>query len=651
MGMSALRQANAAITQMLVGRGIQITQRGSDAYVIANSVTHKPQLINLPFLPDDAPDALVAATQGYIDHEAGHVLFTDWAVRSEAVREGLSTSHNIVEDVFVERSMETAFPGSWANLDRLHELFVGGITPALLREAGADEARALGALAVPAVRALAGQPRFVSFMDEGGHWHRPSLVAFLNAFGEVARAKLPSLQSSAECLEVARLLEAALRAGMQAATVPPATATEPRPDATGGSGAKPAGPGTGRGGGSERDGAAADEGGVASKAGRRRDSTSSGGGKAAARGTARRSGPGRSDAADRGTGPLAATDPFSSAVAKAISERAKETVGQAAYRVFTTDFDVIAPLAICGQYEDAWLADLDASVSQTVGALQKRLERAMAARAAVRTVVGCKSGRLHSGSLHKLALGDDRVFRRKQEAAAKDSAISLLIDNSGSMEGPKMKVAMMAGYALSQTAERLGLPCECLGFTTTHEIDPRLVTGLSPVRPSPSDGVEYSRTVALHIPIYKGFNERFGPLVRRRFAAGATGQWFCHSNIDGESVGIAAGRLLRRRETRRVLIVLSDGVPSAGRVADLHAHLHATVKAVTKAGIELLGIGIGNNFVDKFYPRSCSLNDVSELPEIVMGQLGWMLGAGRMPGLAMPIEQSRVRRRRRRDDA
>ncbi len=680
MSIVRLRDANALTTQILVGRGITVTQRGSGAYVSADPVTQEPILLNLPLLPDDAEEALVDAVQGFIDHEAGHVLFSDWLVRAEAVSQGLASSHNLIEDCFVERLMADAYLGSAANLEKLHRFFVSDITPGLLREVGEDQVRAFEVLVVPAVRALAGQRLFVEFMNEGRHWKRPSLKAFLGTFGPTGRDRLPRLRSSAECLDVARLLEDALRAGRAAAESTP-TVTEAEASGSASPGLAPEGDAAEPEGSSDGSGGS---GGSGAKAARdesrdveQRSSGSEGTDVSSGTGAnfedptvvgERRGGttspvvagdadspscqgfkPKASEAGSGGTGtslPNAlASDPFSTAVARAISERAEAATARSPYRIWSRDLDVIAPLAICEGYDDQWLIDLDGSVSETVGVLQRRFERAMAARSASRMTAGFKSGRLHAASLHKIATGDDRLFRRRQETVRTDAAISLLIDNSGSMLGDKMLLAMMAGYGLTQTAERVGIACECLGFTTCGGSPDAFEGGREA-----SGGVAYSRWDPLHLPIYKAFDERFSPLVRRRFAAAAEGQWFCDANVDGESVAIAARRLLARREPRKVLIVVSDGRPSAGARKDLRAHLHATVKAVMRAGIELIGIGIGDDAVRTFYPRAIVLGRIEELPAAVMGELDWMIGVGGSARARPKAPASKVRDRRRRRD-
>jgi cobaltochelatase CobT len=99
------------------------------------------------------------------------------------------------------------------------------------------------------------------------------------------------------------------------------------------------------------------------------------------------------------------------------------------------------------------------------------------------------------------------------------------------------------------------------------------------------------------------------------------------NNIDGECIEVAARRLLSRRETGKVMIVLSDGMPAC-HTDDSHAlnkHLKDTVQAVMKAGVNVVGIGIQSDAVKKFYPKSCVIHSVSELPDRVMKELRHLL--------------------------
>ena len=98
------------------------------------------------------------------------------------------------------------------------------------------------------------------------------------------------------------------------------------------------------------------------------------------------------------------------------------------------------------------------------------------------------------------------------------------------------------------------------------------------------------------------------------------------NNVDGESVEIAARRLLSRKENGKVMIVLSDGYPAAsGDSGKLNDHLKEVVKESMCAGINVVGIGIQSDSVKSFYPKSVVINDVDELPKTVIQELRHLL--------------------------
>ncbi len=317
---------------------------------------------------------------------------------------------------------------------------------------------------------------------------------------------------------------------------------------------------------------------------------------------------------------------FEDALTKMITDEASRQTRDADYRVFSKDFDVIQNHKVSDYYQDRWLTELDDKTRHMVGVMQKDVERMMAQRSRVVQIPGFRSGRLHSSGLHRLMVNDDRVFRRKQEANATDTVVGLLVDNSGSMRGSKTEVAMSAAFALSMTLERVRISHECIGFTTTR---PGSGHSYAVVRAEETRlGRSFSRSEAVLMPIYKGFDERLTPAVKKRFADVVGHEGFLANNIDGEAVEVASQRLLQRKEKRKVLIVLSDGFPSAAGIAsELYSHLHKAVDQASKAGIEVIGIGIQSNAVKTFYPKHVVLNDLNKLPSTVMGEIKRILTA------------------------
>jgi cobalamin biosynthesis protein CobT len=201
-----------------------------------------------------------------------------------------------------------------------------------------------------------------------------------------------------------------------------------------------------------------------------------------------------------------------------------------------------------------------------------------------------------------------------------------LVDNSGSMGGRKTKTAMSAAYALSSTLERVKVAHECIGFTTGSG-GPGYSSSVISAE-SHRIGRSFSRTEPVYMPIFKTFEERLTPVVKKRFAEAVGNQNFLANNIDGEAVETAYMRLLKRKERRKVLIVLSDGFPACyGNASELYSHLHKAVADATKSGVQVIGIGIMSNAVKTFYPNHVVLNELEKLPLTVMGELKRILTA------------------------
>jgi cobalamin biosynthesis protein CobT len=278
-------------------------------------------------------------------------------------------------------------------------------------------------------------------------------------------------------------------------------------------------------------------------------------------------------------------------------------------------------------FKSRYIVELEEQTRALTGVMQKDIERMMAAQARVFNVAGQRSGRLNSAGLHRLTAGDPRVFSRREEIRAKDTAVSLLSDCSGSMKGSPMATALSASYALASVLERCNIPSECMGFTTVQSYGQGCVMSEDRVRQFSADlanetqksGMRFSRTIPIYMPIFKDFNERLNADVKKRFAYQRKHQPFMGANVDGESLEYAAMRLARRKEKRKVIIVLSDGFPAGARNDD--EHLKHMVERLTNMGYDLVGIGIESDAVERFYDNHIVLKSVDDLPRAVMGEL------------------------------
>lgn len=303
---------------------------------------------------------------------------------------------------------------------------------------------------------------------------------------------------------------------------------------------------------------------------------------------------------------------------------------------YTRDFDKIGPAPSDGEWD---VAKFEEKVRRQTGVMQKDLQRMIVARAQSFHVGGHRSGKLNAPALHRTAAGDERIFRRKHVQETKATAITLLVDQSGSMssgwndKGPsKIQTAMEAAWAFADILDRLKIPNEVLGFTTQmfdggydeyqrvqKEVDKMYVdTGL------PQGCIRLMPTV---MRVYKGFAERFGIEQKRRMIRIVKTEEDMGANNDAMALEYASGRLLMRQEPRKIMIVFSDGQPADDGVhSNVIGHtMKATIARLAKQGVETIGVGIQDESVRAYYPKAMVLQRVEQLPGLVMKELRKLL--------------------------
>jgi cobalamin biosynthesis protein CobT len=313
---------------------------------------------------------------------------------------------------------------------------------------------------------------------------------------------------------------------------------------------------------------------------------------------------------------------FSDAIQKAFSN-----ADPTEFRVFTRDYDELVDIE--GVNDQTSIAEIDTAVAKSTGPLMKDLRRMIAARSQVQRIPGMRRGRLHGPNLHRILSGDDRVFTRKEEAQSLDTAISLVVDCSGSMAGDRMKLAMETAYSLGSVLSRLGIQFECLGFTDNYS-DPRVTNKSYKKEAEAADAVaKIIRAVPITMPRFKEFSERWNQPVQRRFAQvfNADGGYGCGvrfgSTPEGCGMEFAARRLLRRKEARKIMIVMTDGEPGGHvfnpqSMNDHWAYKRQSaemVKAIEAAGVDLVGIGIQHAGPTGYYTNSMVIQSLDEMPK------------------------------------
>jgi cobaltochelatase CobT len=298
------------------------------------------------------------------------------------------------------------------------------------------------------------------------------------------------------------------------------------------------------------------------------------------------------------------------------------------YKAFTTRFDeMIEAGELC---DDAELNRLRAYLDQQIGGLQgvvtklaNRLQRRLMAQQARSWDFDQEEGLLDAARLARVVVNPRHAlsFKIERETDFKDTVVSLLIDNSGSMRGRPIAIAAICADILARTLERCGVATEILGFTTrAWKGGQSRELWLSDGRP-PHPG----RLNDLRHIVYKRAGE---PYRRARRNLGLMmREGLLKENIDGEALLWAHQRLLARPEERRILMVISDGAPvddstaSANGGTYLERHLREVIGWIEqKSPVELAAIGIGHD-VTRYYDRAVTIMDAEQLGGAMIEQL------------------------------
>ena len=602
------------LTELLSGAKVKVRFSGANAQTLFNQSTGKPTEIILPLIPGSADKDVISSYHGYLDHEVGHVLFTKLtpvSIKSFDPRV-VQTFFNIIEDARIERLMCKSFRGSAHNLEKLYEKVFDKANQASIECSDFTKGETVIDASVYAVRALMGQRYFADAVAE-----HPTLNAFTTLIGEHFQSDLNAVVTTDDAIRVAKKMVDFF--GIKETTemkegAPSDVATETSEEGTSGE-AK-----------SGEDAANKDQKSAKSKTvskktkGKKSESAGKGEeGKSdskpkegASSGDSEKSESSKTDGKDKDHpyGKLdkdTDRDAFEEAVGHALKKQAEDVQRHASYRVKTVEFDEVKHGKM-GRIET--VRKIETQVNSMTGAIQKNLERAIAADSIAIWASGHRKGKLYNPALARLLMGDDRVFRKKQVGRSKDVAVSLVVDCSGSMyRDSKIRNAVIAAYAFCSVLTNMGIACEVIGFTTLNvECD-----------------YAYSRIGAIYMPIFKSFTDQWDMSAKRRTIYPCENKQMLKNNVDGECVQIAANRLLARPEAGKIMIVLSDGQPAADGVnLDLESHLQSTLEDLEKR-IKIIGIGIQSNSVADYYKNYVVLDQVEDLPKTVIQKVKSLL--------------------------
>lgn len=294
------------------------------------------------------------------------------------------------------------------------------------------------------------------------------------------------------------------------------------------------------------------------------------------------------------------------------------------YKVFSTKFDEeTGAEELCDTEElDRLRAYLDKQLSQlhsVVGRLANRLQRRLLAQQNRSWEFDLEEGQLDPARLTRVVIDDMRgsfsplSFKWEKDTDFRDTVVTLLIDNSGSMRGRPITVAATCADILARTLERCGVKVEILGFTTRawkggQAREAWLQAG-KPANPGRLNDLRHIIYKSADAP-WRRAKRNLGLMMR---------EGLLKENIDGEALEWAHKRLLGRPEQRRILMMISDGAPvddstlSVNPGNYLEKHLRAVIEHIeTRSPVELIAIGIGHD-VTRYYRRAVTIVDAEEL--------------------------------------
>ncbi len=298
------------------------------------------------------------------------------------------------------------------------------------------------------------------------------------------------------------------------------------------------------------------------------------------------------------------------------------------YKIFTSQFDEITKAENLENADEAnkLRKTLDQQLigfQDVITKLANKLQRQLLAKQNRAWEFDLEEGLLDSSKLPRIIMDpyNSLSFKKEKDLDFKDTVVTLLIDNSGSMRGRPITIAAICADILSRTLERCSVKVEILGFTTKNWKGGQSRELWSKNNKPKTPG----RLNDLRHIIYKGADthwrqakDNLGLMLK---------EGLLKENIDGEAITWAFNRIKKRKEERKILMVISDGAPvddstlSVNSGDFLEKHLKKMVKFIEdKSEIEILAIGIGHD-VSRYYKRAIKITDVNELGDVMISQL------------------------------
>ena len=317
------------------------------------------------------------------------------------------------------------------------------------------------------------------------------------------------------------------------------------------------------------------------------------------------------------------------------------------YKAFTVKYDeMIGAEELCEPEElerlRAYLDKQLQNLSSVVARLANRLQRRLMAQQNRSWEFDLEEGQLDPARLSRIIIDPQQPlsFKREKDMNFRDTVVTLLLDNSGSMRGRPITVAATCADILARTLERCGVKVEILGFTTRawkggQARESWLQSG-KPANPGRLNDLRHIVYKSADAP-WRRARKNLGLMMR---------EGLLKENIDGEALDWAHGRLLGRTEQRRILMMISDGAPvddstlSVNPGNYLERHLRYVIDEIeSRSPVELLAIGIGHD-VTRYYKRAVTIVDAEELGGAMTEKLAELFSENFVPTAPAPVRIS-----------
>ena len=298
------------------------------------------------------------------------------------------------------------------------------------------------------------------------------------------------------------------------------------------------------------------------------------------------------------------------------------------YKIYTQEFDEVIKAEDLETEEE--LTRLRSSLDQQliqlknfVSKLANKLQRKLLAKQNRSWEFDLEEGILDTSKLTRVIIDpfNSLSFKKEKETDFKDTLVTILIDNSGSMRGKPISVAAVCADILSRTLERCSVKVEVLGFTTKHwkggSSREKWTSNNKPRFPGRLNDLRHIVYKSADIP-WRQAKKNMGLMLK---------EGLLKENIDGEAIRWAFNKMKKRKEERKILMVISDGAPvddstlSTNLSDYLENDLKNTVNSIEQLSpIEILAIGIGHD-VTRYYKKAVKITDVQDLGDAMINQL------------------------------